>query len=117
MKIYLIGHQVRRLRTELGYSQEYLAKKMNITQSRYSEIENNQEDITFRRINRIAEILGKHPLDLILINGSPFSYNSDNSKEGFSSDSIDKESLHKIFKALELLIDILANKNSQLTHT
>jgi len=59
------------LRIELGYSQEYVAKKLKIAQSSYSQIESDQKPITIEKINEIAEIFEKNPLELILINGEP----------------------------------------------
>ncbi|MCB9203124.1 MAG: helix-turn-helix transcriptional regulator [Flavobacteriales bacterium] len=52
-----IGNNVRKYRELRGYSQEYMAEKMDITQSAYGKIEKENVKITIDRLQRISEIL------------------------------------------------------------
>lgn len=52
-----ISNRIRLFRTALGYSQEYVAKKLHITQQAYSIIENTPEKATLERLKKLAELL------------------------------------------------------------
>lgn len=106
-----IGHQLRKVRTELGYSQEYMALKLKMAQSNYSLIESNQDALTLGKLNKIAEVLNKNPLDLIQINGNAI---ADNEDARFSNaifvQNTDKELLAKLSLALERFIQVMDKK-------
>ena len=44
------------IRTSLGYSQEYVASKLNITQQNYSRLEKNPESFNIKKLIKLAEI-------------------------------------------------------------
>lgn len=48
---------IRKLRTQKGYSQEYMAYELKISQKTYSNIENNKSLLTIEMVERIAFIL------------------------------------------------------------
>ncbi len=48
---------IRILRKIKGYSQDYIAKKMNITQSSYARFENQGVKIDFNIIEKVSEVL------------------------------------------------------------
>ncbi len=52
-----IGGNIRKLREFREYSQEYVAKKLKITQGAYSRMENGEIDVPFSRIEKVAEVL------------------------------------------------------------
>jgi transcriptional regulator with XRE-family HTH domain len=52
-----IGDNIRRFRELKGYSQDYMAEKMEITQSAYGKIEKENVKITVERLQKISEIL------------------------------------------------------------
>lgn len=54
---YNLGHKIKKLRERKGYSQEYVAKKMGVSQEQYSYIENRQKTIPENTIIAIANIL------------------------------------------------------------
>ncbi len=68
---YRISHQLRKVRIELGFSQQYVAKKMKMTQSSYSKMENENDLVSLGQINFLASIFEKNPLELILLKGNP----------------------------------------------
>lgn len=60
-----IGAKIRKIRELKGYSQEYMAASLGITQNSYSKLENQKTKLGLERISNIAEILEVDPLDLI----------------------------------------------------
>ncbi len=59
------GHKIRQIRELKGFTQEYIADKLGISQRAYSKIENNQTKIDWERITKIAEVFGVDPIDMI----------------------------------------------------
>lgn len=57
-QVYPELNKVRMLREGIGYSQEYVAKKLNITQQAYSKIEKNPNNATLERLRQLSEVLG-----------------------------------------------------------
>lgn len=51
--------ELRRLREELGWSQNILASKMNVKREFISRIESGDHNITLETFYRIAEVVGK----------------------------------------------------------
>jgi transcriptional regulator with XRE-family HTH domain len=51
-------NKIRMLREGIGYSQDYVAKKMNITQQAYSKLEKNPNNATLERLRQLSEVLG-----------------------------------------------------------
>ena len=51
-----LGQKVRQIRELKGYSQEYIASKMGVSQRAYSKMENNETRLDSNKISRIAEI-------------------------------------------------------------
>ncbi len=52
-----IGEKLRKVREMKGYSQEYIASQLQITQNAYSKIERGETRLSDERLQRIAEIL------------------------------------------------------------
>lgn len=52
-----IGFNIRRIREQKGFSQEYLADRLDISQASYARLENEETKITVDRLLKIAEIL------------------------------------------------------------
>lgn len=55
------GVKIRKLRDNLGYSQEYVATRLGIAQNTYSKIENGQSPLTIERAKKLAEIFEVEP--------------------------------------------------------
>ena len=51
-------NKIRMLREGIGLSQDYVAKKLNITQQAYSKIEKSPNTATLDRLKQLSEILG-----------------------------------------------------------
>jgi transcriptional regulator with XRE-family HTH domain len=51
------GFNIRKAREKKGFSQEYMAEILNISQASYARLENEDTKITVERLHKIAEIL------------------------------------------------------------
>lgn len=60
-----IGNKIRKIRELKGFSQEYLANQIGISQRAYSKLEMNQTKIDWTKITKIAEVLEIDPIDLV----------------------------------------------------
>ena len=59
------ANRIKVLRESLGYSQEYVASQLNITQQALSRIEQNPENATLNRLKELSLILGVSLTSLI----------------------------------------------------
>ena len=53
-----VAAQIKERRTELGWSQKELAEKLGTRQSRISQIEDENYDMTIRSLREVAKVLG-----------------------------------------------------------
>lgn len=56
---------IKRIRKQKGYSHEYIAYELNISQVAYSKLEKNDTKLTVERLYRLAEILEVEVSDLL----------------------------------------------------
>lgn len=59
-ELFSIGDNLRLFRIVKKLTAEYVAKKLGISKSTYSEIENNQKSITLEMVKKIADIFEVH---------------------------------------------------------
>jgi len=59
------GTTIRKFREYRNYSQEYVARKMGISQNAYSKIENNITQLTVNHVKQISQILEVPVIDLL----------------------------------------------------
>jgi len=79
----MIGDRIKRVREIKGYSQEYLADSLNISQSAYSDLENNKTKLGLNRLQKIADVLDT---DIIEFMSSNITF-SDNQKGGVANNA------------------------------
>ncbi len=60
-----IGMKIKKLRELRNYTQEYMAGKLQMSANGYGKIERDETDISFSRMQQIAEILQITPADII----------------------------------------------------
>src|ERR1700756_5662643 len=60
-----IGTKIKHLRELRNYTQEYMAEKLDLSQSTYALFEKDDSDLTISKLNKIAEILDIKIEDLI----------------------------------------------------
>ena len=63
--IFEIGENIKKLREFRGYSQEFMAKELKISQKTYSNIKNDSGKISKSQIEHIASILEIDPIRLL----------------------------------------------------
>lgn len=59
------GTVIKQAREMRNYSQEYVAKQMNISQNAYSKIENNITQLTVTHVKQLSEIFDMPVVDLL----------------------------------------------------
>ncbi|MCJ8210538.1 helix-turn-helix domain-containing protein [Mucilaginibacter sp. RS28] len=64
-KIKSVASNIRRVREGKGYTQEYLAMKLGISQNAYSKIELGYTKITLERLFQVAQLLETNVLTLM----------------------------------------------------
>lgn len=60
-----LANKIRQLRELKGFSQEYIAIQLGISQRAYSKLETNQTRLDWLKITKIAQVLDMDPVDLI----------------------------------------------------
>lgn len=74
---------IKRERKKKGYSQEYMAKKLNIAQNNYGKMERGLTQLTYEKIQKIADILEISSMKLLseslkFLPNQPYIINGDN---------------------------------------
>lgn len=64
MEVYL---KIKELRKARGFSQSFMADKLNISQKAYSKIECRETQLTFDRITEIARVMGYNSWQIIAL--------------------------------------------------
>jgi len=116
-----IGDNIRKIRELKGYSQEYMAGKLDISQKMYSNIENENRKIDTERLKAIAEILEVGVLDIMTFNERVFfaNTNCDQSKSSigmFNTVHLGETKLNEIQEArIQELKDEVKHLREQVT--
>lgn len=58
-----IGFNIRKMRESKGFSQDYMANVLEISQASYARLENEETKITVERLYKVAEVLEKNIID------------------------------------------------------
>ena len=61
----IIGKNIRKFRELKGYSQEYMANEMELTQASYAKLESNSTKISVERLFTIAKLLETDVADIL----------------------------------------------------
>ncbi|WKV13451.1 helix-turn-helix domain-containing protein [Marivirga harenae] len=86
-----IGDYIRNIRLKKGYSQQFIADRIGISQSKFNRIENGKSDILLNDLFQICQILRLNYIDLLQ------SIQSEEAK----TDEIEIADLHKEIKSLK----------------
>lgn len=81
--IDLVLKKIKTKRNEKGFSQEFVAQQMNISQSYYTSLENGKRKLTVVNLIKIAEILESNPIAF-------FNQEENNLKEKLKKEIIDE---------------------------
>jgi|JI10StandDraft_1071094.scaffolds.fasta_scaffold96503_1 transcriptional regulator with XRE-family HTH domain len=106
----MIHDKIRKIRDYKGFTQDYMAEKLSLSQKAYSKIERGEVKLDWNRINEIALLLEVSPVDLVS-NDYIFTFNncSQSGKiETINNLSTDlKETYEKLIKEMENTINSL----------
>ncbi len=75
-----IGFNIRKLRESKGFSQEYMANVLDISQASYARLENEDTKVTVDRLYKISEILETSIIDFF--DADKISIQTQNNYEG-----------------------------------
>lgn len=65
-KMKLVLEKIRSIRINKGYSQEYIAEKLNISQAKYSRLENGTTEFTISILGELIPLLEIHPKEIVI---------------------------------------------------
>lgn len=105
-----IAIKIKELRLQKGYSADYVASNLKISRTAYSQLENGKVEITFNRVEAIAEILQIPFTAFIPQAGSSIVVNHDQST-GFVGNQInnyaDEKFVKQVQEAVKTLQDLI----------
>ena len=100
-----IGAKIKHAREAKNLTQDFMAKKLGVTQRAYSKIENNEVNLVVNKLLEIARILGVPPTDFLPNEGGHVYNNIVSSQKGNGF------VINQAEKALELYEKLLATKD------
>lgn len=108
----LISKNIRKYRELKGYSQEYMAHELDITQASYAKLENNSTKINVERLFTIAKVLEMDVADILELNkqtiyNQEFKENSVGHQEVQNLHQDNKEAYEKLIQAKDEQIALL----------
>ncbi len=110
-----IGSKIRQLRELKGYTQEYMAGKMGVSQRAYSKIENNETKINWDKLTKISAVLDIEPTDITSFDDNII-FNNCNQEQAGKNLTINKvpelliQQYQERIKHLEQEIEFLRNQ-------
>lgn len=109
-----IGFNIRKKRESKGFSQEYMANVLEISQASYARLENEDTKVTVERLSKIAEILDINIIDFFDADRVTIQ-NQTNSDGAFGNGYVqnlhieNRETYEKLLKSKEDQIVLLQN--------
>ena len=102
-KVSNIGFNIRKIREAKGFSQEYLAQELSISQSSYARLENEDIQITVNRLLKIAEILETDIINFLTPNAQSFNIQNNHYGNGYVEKQIieNKDTTEKLISSYE----------------
>ncbi len=71
-----VGNKIRKIRELKGFTQDYMASQLEISQRAYSKLEKEEIKLDWQRIERISHILEIDPIDLVSFDDNLVFHNS-----------------------------------------
>lgn len=114
-----IGEKIRKIRELKGYTQDYMANVLEISQRAYSKIERNETKLDWDRISKISKTLEIEPVDLINFNDSMVFNNCSQSGKFENNNNYISEKLIDLYdkrisyleEEIKFLREMIVNKN------
>ncbi len=113
----MYGNKIRSLRLLRGYSQEYMANELDITQTTYSRLETDKQKLTAPVLEKLAQVLGVSVADItsnepLIIQNNASNYGAQGRIENFYADQ--KETYLKMIDGKDKEIDRLTKQVESL---
>jgi transcriptional regulator with XRE-family HTH domain len=110
------GEKVRKIREIKGYSQDYMAAKLGITQPSYARIERGETKLNTDRLEEIAKLLEVKPEDILNYDSSIVFHHVNNSQIGYRQENNVTQEANdsKAVKILEQEVNDLRNERDKL---
>ena len=105
----IIGKNIRKFRELKGYSQEYMANEMELTQASYAKLESNSTKISVERLFTIAKLLETDVADILELNKQTI-YHQDIKEHSIGHQEV--KNLHQDNK--EVYEKLLQSKDEQI---
>jgi transcriptional regulator with XRE-family HTH domain len=97
----VIGTNIRKERILKGYSQEWLAQRIGISQNVISDIENGKVDIKMSKLEEIANVLEIDPFKLIQFEKTYFNnINNSQAESAIFKTGADNDEIIKVYQEL-----------------
>lgn len=109
--------KLRKLRTEKGYSQEYMANELELSASGYRKIENGESKMKLETLIKAAKLLETDIFEFLqdekTINIQSNNTHCQNIQGGFVDGEKEAEALREIIKAKDEIIELLKKQIAQ----
>ncbi|ATP55363.1 hypothetical protein CPT03_02230 [Pedobacter ginsengisoli] len=107
-----VGNNIRKIREVREIKQAYIAQKLDISLTSYGKIERNEVDISVKRLNQIADILGVSVAFIVSFNETRlfnFVLDQEKSDSGYCLlIQHMKENIHWLKSENERLLDLIS---------
>lgn len=113
-----IGDKLRKLRANKGYSQEYMAETLKISQKTYSNMENDKSSISIENLKKIAEEFNIDLLELLSDGKVIVQYNTANDTSTFNgvvNNNVSEELVTQLKERIEDLKGIIQEKINKIS--
>uniref|UniRef100_UPI00404B090B helix-turn-helix domain-containing protein n=1 Tax=Gelidibacter sp. TaxID=2018083 RepID=UPI00404B090B len=110
---------IKRIRKQKGYSHEYVAHELDLSQVAYSKLEKNETKLTVERLYKLAEILEVEVAELLDIKYSnQFNQTTKDNSTGYLQqiDNFYQENKEQNQKIIELYEARLQDKEKIISH-
>lgn len=83
----ILGNKIKNIRELKNFTQEYMAERLDISQSAYSKLENGDTKISDEKLEQIAEVLEVKPEDIQSFDSHKYFNSVSNTEGDFSGSS------------------------------
>jgi transcriptional regulator with XRE-family HTH domain len=108
-----LSEHIRQLRQSLGYSQEYVSSKLEMTQQSYSKIEKFPERANLKQLKKLAEIFNVDLISLLGEQTQPMQ-SPENQQSGQSAPQLNIN--HSLIEKDQLYQQYISDLKTQIEH-
>ncbi|MCW3073498.1 MAG: helix-turn-helix domain protein [Flaviaesturariibacter sp.] len=106
----MYGEKIRVIRELRGFSQEHMASELGIAQNTYSKIETNQSKLSAETLQKVAEVLGVSPVDILSNQPTIVNFEPNQGTQGIAHIE------HFYSYQREFVEKMVASKDSEIAH-